>query len=136
MGIHEEHGGMGDDHNATEEEVSFAQAVYRAASNITGTKPLYFRVDMVYDNAGDLTLMEIACATTDMNFRDEPEAAVYMAEVVNDFLEAKESQYEAFYGRRPQLNDNSEEDEEEASEFEVFGEPLRVKPQNQTKHEE
>jgi len=137
--IHEEHGGMGDDHNATEEEIAYAEMVYRAATTITGTKPLYFRVDMVYDNAGDLALMEIACATTDMNFRDEPDAAIAMAEAVDAFLKAKESLFEATYGRPSQLIDDETYDQlygldenEEEFEYELFGRPMRVKPQNKT----
>lgn len=122
--IHEEYGGDGDIHNATEAEIDFGLKVYNAASDIVGVKPLYFRVDMMYDNDGDLTLMEIACGTTDMDFRDVPAAAMVMAEALDRFLSEKESAYEQLHGHKPVLLDEETYNELE-EEYEWFGTPLR-----------
>lgn len=101
--IHEEKGGYGDDHSITDKEVEYAMTVYQAVSNIVGVRPLYMRVDVMYDNDGELTLMELACGSTDLNFRDEPEAADVMAKALDRFLSEKEDQYETSFGKRPDL---------------------------------
>mmetsp|Transcript_17952 Transcript_17952/g.39847 ORF Transcript_17952/g.39847 Transcript_17952/m.39847 type:complete len:463 (+) Transcript_17952:158-1546(+) len=101
--IHEEYGGDGDDLVPSEAEKEFALNVYNAAVGIVGVKPLYMRVDMMYDNDGDLTLMEIACGTTDMNFRDFPASAKVMARAMDEFLREKEREYELIHGEIPRL---------------------------------
>jgi glutathione synthase/RimK-type ligase-like ATP-grasp enzyme len=123
--VHEEYGGWGDDHEPTQQEEDYAIKVYNAAATITGTKPLYFRVDVMYDNDGDLTLMEIACGTTDMNFRDYPESADVMARALDRFLSEKEAEYEQVHGQKPQLINNETFNERLGQEYEWFGTPYQ-----------
>lgn len=123
--IHEEHGGDGDDHVPSKAEIEFATKVYNAASGIVGVKPLYFRVDMMYDNDGELTLMEIACGTTDMNFRDEPESADIMAQALDRFLLEKETAYEQVHGQRPPLIELHAFEKRVDETYDSFGTPLR-----------
>ena len=123
--VHEEYGGWGDDHEPTQQEVDYAIKAYNAAATITGTKPLYFRVDVMYDNDGDLTLMEIACGTTDMDFREYPEAADVMARAVDRFLSEKEAEYEQVHGQKPDLIDNETFNKLIGQEYEWFGTPYQ-----------
>eukprot|EP00526_Cylindrotheca_closterium_P012287 CAMPEP_0113610638 /NCGR_PEP_ID=MMETSP0017_2-20120614/5132_1 /TAXON_ID=2856 /ORGANISM="Cylindrotheca closterium" /LENGTH=457 /DNA_ID=CAMNT_0000519537 /DNA_START=96 /DNA_END=1469 /DNA_ORIENTATION=+ /assembly_acc=CAM_ASM_000147 len=123
--IHEEWGGWGTDYEASDAEQKFALEVYKAASIITGTKPLYFRVDMMYDNDGELTLMEIACGATDMNFRDDPEGAEDMAAALDEFLQRKEAQYEELHGTKPKLLTQDEYDSKNSAGFRTFGTPVK-----------
>lgn len=123
--IHEEYGGDGDDHVPSEAEIEFAMKVYNAASGIVGVKPLYFRVDMMYDNDGELTLMEVACGTTDMNFRDEPKSADIMAQALDRFLLEKEAAYEQAHGHWPSLIELRAFEKLTNATYDSFGTPLR-----------
>ena len=84
----------------------------------------------MYDNDGDLTLLEIG--TMYMAFRDEPEAAVIMARGLDRFLSEKEATYAQVHGHKPAMidrdtfaelhaQDNSEEEEDEDSDEEEEG---------------
>lgn len=122
--IHEEHGGDGDNLEPSEAEKEFALTVYNAAVGIVGVKPLYMRVDIMYDNDGDLTLMEIACGTTDMDFRDSPKGADRMAEALDEFLCEKEEEYELIHGEVPSLIER-DAFKKLSDPYEIFGTPLR-----------
>jgi glutathione synthase/RimK-type ligase-like ATP-grasp enzyme len=120
--IHEEYGGGGDIFEPTVEQVEYAMNVYNAVTAITNTKPLYMRVDVMYDNDGNLTLMEIASGTTDMWFRHSPQSGKIMAQAIDRRLAEKEALYEQAYGKKAELISKEEFYNLEATE--TFGSKL------------
>lgn len=128
--IHEEYGGDGGDHTPGQLEIDYATRLFNAAVQITGVRPLYFRVDLMYDNDGELTLMELACGTTDMSFREYPHGARMMAEALDRRLKEHEARYEQAHGKKPELIDQETYDELNGKtgvdhDYETFGTPLR-----------
>lgn len=97
--IHECYGGHSEVYAPNDKETAFAQQVAAAVRANAGVEPLYMRVDMFYDNEGELALMEIASGTTDCRFRHYPPAALVMAQGIKDFLATKEARYEKLFGK-------------------------------------
>ena len=73
--VQDDHGGTVHEHDATSEEIAFAEATVAACS----PRPLYGRVDAVRDNSGRIALMELELIEPELFFRLRPSAAVALA---------------------------------------------------------
>ncbi len=80
--VQDDHGGTVHEHDATREQIAFAEAAVAACS----PRPLYARVDAVRDNDGDLALMELELIEPEMFFRLHPAAADVMADAVETLV--------------------------------------------------
>jgi glutathione synthase/RimK-type ligase-like ATP-grasp enzyme len=80
--VQDDHGGTVGGHDATPEQIAFAEAATAACSPV----PLYARVDVVRDNDGFLALMELELIEPEMFFRLHPPAAEEMAVAVQTYL--------------------------------------------------
>lgn len=80
--VQDDHGGTVHGHDATPDQIAFAEAATAACSPL----PLYARVDVVRDNDGFLALMELELIEPEMFFRMHPPAAEMMAEAVETCL--------------------------------------------------
>jgi glutathione synthase/RimK-type ligase-like ATP-grasp enzyme len=80
--VHDDHGGTVHPHEATAEEVAFALRAIAACDST----PLYARVDLVRDNAGQLAVMELELIEPELFFRFNPAAAELMARAIRDRL--------------------------------------------------
>jgi glutathione synthase/RimK-type ligase-like ATP-grasp enzyme len=73
--VQDDHGGTLHDHEATEEEIAFAQACVRACP----VMPIYARIDLFYNNDGKIALGELELIEPELWFRRKPESAVLFA---------------------------------------------------------
>jgi len=85
--VQDDHGGTVHDHDATRDEIAFAEAAVAACT----PRPAYARVDAVRDDAGRLALMELELVEPEMFFRRHPPAADRLAEVVDAALRAADT---------------------------------------------
>ena len=74
--VQDDHGGKVFLHEATKEEIQFAEKAVYACS----TLPVYARVDIVRDNFGNLSLMELELIEPELFFRFYPKSAEVFAE--------------------------------------------------------
>ena len=80
--VQDDHGGTVEEHDATSEEIEFAEAAVAACSPL----PVYGRVDAVRDNAGQIALMELELIEPELFFRLHPAAADALADAVVAYL--------------------------------------------------
>jgi hypothetical protein len=80
--VQDDHGGTVVEHDATSEEIDFAEAAVAACSPL----PVYGRVDAVRDNDGQLALMELELIEPELFFRLHPPAADALAEAIVAYL--------------------------------------------------
>ena len=73
--VQDDHGGTLHDHDASDEEILFAQACLKACPEL----PSYARVDLFYDNNGKIALGELELIEPELWFRRRPESAVLFA---------------------------------------------------------
>lgn len=82
--VQDDYGGTVALYQATNEQISFGEAVVRACDE----RPLYARVDVFQDNEGNLALAELEIFEPELWFRLYPEAANIFALAIKQKLEA------------------------------------------------
>lgn len=78
--VQDDFGGTVHDHIPTPEEIQFAESAVAACPE----KPLYARVDIVRNNAGDLAIMELELIEPELWFRKNPAAAKPLAAAIKN----------------------------------------------------
>lgn len=76
--VQDDHGGTVHPHEATAEEIEFAERAVRACDPL----PAYARVDLVRDDAGRLVVMELELIEPELFLRFHPPAAESFAEAI------------------------------------------------------
>lgn len=76
--VQDDHGGTVHPHRPTPEQIAFAERAVAACS----PAPLYARVDLVRDNAGELALMELELVEPELWLRMHPPAATIFADAL------------------------------------------------------
>ena len=82
--VQDDHGGTVHPHEATAEEIAFAQAAVAAVP----FDVVYARVDVIRDNHGQLAVMELEMVEPELFFRYCPAAAEHLARAVHRRLQA------------------------------------------------
>ena len=80
--VQDDHGGTVANYNPTKEEIIFAQNCIKKCPE----KPLYARVDIIYDNDNKLTLNELELIEPELWFREHPPAAEKLAVEIKNYL--------------------------------------------------
>jgi glutathione synthase/RimK-type ligase-like ATP-grasp enzyme len=80
--VQDDFGGSVEIYTPTKDEISFAEKAINACPH----QPLYARVDIFYDNEKQLALGELELIEPELWFRNCPEAANRLAEVVYKFI--------------------------------------------------
>ena len=83
--VQDDFGGSVHHYQPTTEEIDFAKSVVNACS----TPPLYARVDMIRDNNGQLSLVELELIEPELWFRKKPEAATALALKIASHIKEK-----------------------------------------------
>lgn len=81
--VQDDHGGTVHPHEATAEEIAFAERVVAACDPI----PVYARVDIVWNAQGGMELMELELIEPELWLRKHPPSAVAYAEAIRRALE-------------------------------------------------
>ena len=76
--VQDDHGGKVEKYTPTQEEIIFAENCIKA----TPFKPIYARVDIVYDNDNKLSLSELELIEPELWFRNHPESAEKLSEEI------------------------------------------------------
>jgi glutathione synthase/RimK-type ligase-like ATP-grasp enzyme len=80
--VQDDFGGTVEEYKATAQEIDFASKTLAACPH----NPLYARVDVFYDNNNTLSLGELELIEPELWFRNHPEAANKLADVVCKFI--------------------------------------------------
>ena len=80
--VQDDHGGTVANYNPTKEEIIFAQNCIQKCPE----KPLYARVDIIYDNNNKLALNELELIEPELWFREHPPAAEKLAVEIKNYL--------------------------------------------------
>ena len=80
--VQDDHGGTVANYNPTKEEIIFAQNCIQKCPE----KPLYARVDIIYDNNNKLALNELELIEPELWFREYPPAAEKLADLIKNYL--------------------------------------------------
>jgi len=80
--VQDDHGGTVRPHTPMADEIAIAEAAVAACPKV----PLYARVDAVWDDAGELSLMELELVEPELFFRFHPPAADAMAAAIAERL--------------------------------------------------
>jgi len=83
--VQDDHGGTVEQYIATKSEIEFAKKCIEKCPY----SPIYARVDVVYDNNNKLSLSELELIEPELWFRNKPESATLLAEVVFSLLSSK-----------------------------------------------
>ena len=78
--VQDDFGGTVHEYEASHIEMEFAEKVVRACKEL----PAYARVDLMWDNMGDLALSELELIEPELWFREYPKAANKLARVIRD----------------------------------------------------
>lgn len=78
--VQDDFGGTVHEYEASHIEMEFAEKVVKACDEL----PAYARVDLMWDNEGDLALSELELIEPEMWFRENPKAADKLARVIRD----------------------------------------------------
>ena len=76
--VQDDHGGTVEKYNALKEEVVFAEHCI----TLCPEKPVYARVDIIYDNKGRICLNELELIEPELWFRNFPKAAMLLAQEI------------------------------------------------------
>jgi len=76
--VQDDHGGTVEKYNALKEEVLFAEHCI----TLCPEKPVYARVDIIYDNKGRICLNELELIEPELWFRNFPKAAMLLAQEI------------------------------------------------------
>jgi glutathione synthase/RimK-type ligase-like ATP-grasp enzyme len=79
--VQDDFGGSVHDYEASKEEIAFAKHVIEQVNPV----PAYARVDIFKDNAGDIALAELELIEPELWFRNHPEAADVLADVISTY---------------------------------------------------
>lgn len=77
--VQDDFGGSVYEYHPSDEEISFAKQCYEAIDG----KPLYCRVDIIWDNDDELALSELEMIEPELWFRNRPAAAEELAKAIN-----------------------------------------------------
>ena len=80
--VQDDFGGSVETYHADQDEITFAEKAVAACPQL----PIYARVDVFYDNNNELALGELELIEPELWFRNYPEAANKLAEVVFKFI--------------------------------------------------
>jgi glutathione synthase/RimK-type ligase-like ATP-grasp enzyme len=80
--VQDDFGGTVELYEPSNAEIAFAEKVVAACA----VPPLYARVDIIEDNAGDLAVIEMELIEPELWFRLKPEAADVLAAAVVDYV--------------------------------------------------
>ena len=80
--VQDDHGGRVEKYTPIQEEITFSENCLSASP----FKPIYARVDMVYDNNNELSLSELELIEPELWFRNYPEAAKNLAEEISKII--------------------------------------------------
>jgi glutathione synthase/RimK-type ligase-like ATP-grasp enzyme len=83
--VQDDHGGTVEKYQPTKEEIEFAENCLEASP----FKPIYARVDIVYDNNNELSLSELELIEPELWFRNNPISANILAEEVFNLISSK-----------------------------------------------
>ena len=83
--VQDDHGGKVEKYNPTEAEITFAENCLKASP----FKPIYARVDIVYDNNNIISLSELELIEPELWFRNNPISANLLAEEIFNLLSSK-----------------------------------------------
>jgi hypothetical protein len=77
--VQDDHGGSVKEHKATKKEILFAEHCLKACP----FKPIYARIDIVYDNNNELSLSEIELIEPELWLRNNPTCAdIFASEIL------------------------------------------------------
>ena len=80
--VQDDHGGKVEKYNANTDEIQFARKCLENCPE----PPLYARVDIVYDNNGQISLGELELIEPELWFRNNPRSAKLLASKINEDL--------------------------------------------------
>ncbi len=80
--VQDDFGGTVHNHNATKEEISFAENAVKACIE----KPMYARVDVIIDNNNKLAISEIELIEPELWFRKHHDAATLLARAIKKLI--------------------------------------------------
>ena len=80
--VQDDWGGTVHAYTASQEEITYVEKVVKACDEL----PFYARVDVVWDNTGELALGELELIEPELWFRECPAAADVLAEKIADFV--------------------------------------------------
>ena len=80
--VQDDFGGTVQDYTPTEKEINFAEQVFKVCK----TKPIYGRVDIVWDNNKNFFLSELEIIEPELWIRNYPKSAEKIAEAVKKIL--------------------------------------------------
>ena len=83
--VQDDHGGTVEKHTATNQEICFAKKCLEASP----FKPIYARVDIVYDNKNQPCLVELELIEPELWFRKNPKSANRLAEEIFNITSSK-----------------------------------------------
>lgn len=80
--VQDDHGGKVEKYNANTDEIQFARKCLKNCPE----PPLYARVDIVYDNNGQISLGELELIEPELWFRNNPKSAKLLASKICEDL--------------------------------------------------
>jgi glutathione synthase/RimK-type ligase-like ATP-grasp enzyme len=80
--VQDDHGGTVHHYEASAEEIEFVQNVMVKCKTV----PVYGRVDVAWDNDGELALVELEIIEPELWFRESEKSSVMLADAVMDFI--------------------------------------------------
>lgn len=80
--VQDDFGGTVHEHNASKEEITFAENAVKACLE----KPIYARVDVIIDNNNKLAISEIELIEPELWFRNNPNAAEMLAKAIKKLI--------------------------------------------------
>jgi len=83
--VQDDHGGTVEKYIATKEEIIFAEKCLKAIP----FKPIYARVDLVYDNNNKVSLSELELIEPELWFRNNPTSTNILAEEIFNLISSK-----------------------------------------------
>ena len=83
--VQDNHGGSVEQYSATKQEILFAKNCLKASP----FKPMYSRVDIVYDNKNKPSLIELELIEPELWFRNNPNSAMLLADEVFNSIPSK-----------------------------------------------
>ena len=83
--VQDDHGGKVVEHKASSEEIKFAKECVKGCPFY----PIYARVDMIYNNNNQPSLIELELIEPELWFRNNTEAALLLAEEVFSLIDSK-----------------------------------------------
>ena len=83
--VQDDHGGAVDIYQSTKDEIIFAENCLKASP----FKPIYARVDLVYDNNNIISLSELELIEPELWFRNNPMSAKLLAEEIFNLIPSK-----------------------------------------------